>query len=74
MKYWVYIYGMLKGDFKPVDLSEDEMSNLLIDCWCAMNRKSESRPNSYEYFDARTGEVCYSNKPISVTITLKNPD
>jgi hypothetical protein len=65
---------MIRGDFKSGGLIEDEMSNLLIDCWCAVNRRSPECPQMFQYVDAKTGEVMMSDTPVSVTITLKNRD
>jgi hypothetical protein len=69
---------MLKDNFKSVGreafgATEDEWNNFLIDCWDCMNMrvKDERGGAQYHYFDAATSELVVSDKPITVTITLK---
>lgn len=57
---------------KDFGITEDEWSNFLIDLFTSMNKKSETPPHKYQYFDAITGEVAESDTPITTTISL-NP-
>lgn len=69
---------MENNKLKSVDPSyfgatEDEWNNLLIDFWNLTNNKDHSRITlpQYQYLDAATGEILISDKPVSVSITLK---
>lgn len=69
---------VLNDNFKSVGreqfgATEDEWNNFLIDCWDCMNMRviDEKGARQFHYFDAATGDLVVSDKPISVTIALK---
>jgi catalase (peroxidase I) len=54
---------------KVVEMSEDEFNNLLIDIHVAMKEAKNKKPQ-FPYYDSATGEVKFSDTPVTATFTL----